>query len=89
MPHPYTSYKKFTLCLYGIPNRWYRVIYWPTNQRGKRYETMLTDTPAEARRLARLTIASLATIPAPLRRFAGEVDMAIDAVSLQGGFLGG
>lgn len=52
----YTSYMNFAIATYRLPDGRYQGGYWPRNQRGKRYQTLVCDTPQEARRLARAVI---------------------------------
>jgi len=55
MSFPYTQYCGFTLLTTYVPKYGCQVLYWRVGTKAK-YQTMLVDTPAEARRLARLTI---------------------------------
>lgn len=53
------KYMGFWLVTRSVENQW-QGLYWKTGcaYTGPRYETMLTETPRDARRLARLTIAA-------------------------------
>lgn len=81
----YDTYKGFTIKHEKRDCSW-RALYWKSHKRlGIVYETMLTETPEEARRLARLVIDSLNTLPEPLRSVAPEIDAAIRERFREGG----
>lgn len=76
MTDPYTNYKDWTLRLDHFASGKCQVRYWRRDGY-LTYQTMLTDTPKEARRLARLTIDSFDTLPETLRTFAPAIDAAV------------
>lgn len=52
----YASFMSFAIATYRLPDGRYQGGYWPRRQCGRRYQTLVCDTPQEARRLARLVI---------------------------------